>query len=96
MDQRELKIGWVDDEANGGGSRSDGLASLYQLVDLTSKAAAAADGHAIAERGLKHCLAELCWENDDGWSDPCKLIGRAPPDRQFPHRNRRPDLLPGA
>ena len=51
---------------------------------------------AIAERGLKHCFAELCWENGDGWSDLCKLIGRAPPDRPFPHRNRRPDLLPGA
>lgn len=47
---------------------------------------------AIAERGLQHCFAELCWESGDGWSELCKLIDRAPPACPFPYCNRRPEL----
>lgn len=50
---------------------------------------------AIAERGLEYCFAELSWEKGDGWNALCKLIGREPPDRPFPHCNQRPDA-PGA
>ena len=45
---------------------------------------------AIAERGLGHCFAEVCWEKGDGWGKLCGLIGRTPPDRPFPHCNQRP------
>lgn len=46
---------------------------------------------AIAERGLEHCFAELCWENGDGWRELCKLIDQAPPACPFPYCNRRPE-----
>lgn len=51
---------------------------------------------AVEERGLEKCFAELCWENGDGWAELCALIGQPPPERRFPHANRRPDALAGS
>lgn len=45
---------------------------------------------AIDERGLHHCFTELCWERGDGWIELCRLTGKAPPARPFPHSKRRP------
>lgn len=44
---------------------------------------------AIEERKLQNCFAEVCWENGDGWTEICRLIGAQVPTRPFPHSNRR-------
>ncbi|MBN9316443.1 MAG: hypothetical protein J0I99_11930 [Devosia sp.] len=49
----------------------------------------------LAERlGLSSRFRVLCFENGDGWSELCGLLGLPLPDVPFPIRNRTADRVP--
>ena len=33
-------------------------------------------------------LLEVCWDTGAGWDELCQFLGKAVPDRPFPHRNK--------